>query len=131
MAASTFVQVQISAEVEAMSPDSHGWEGIERVPSPVLHWTDGETWTQREEEDACPESARAQFSHNEVRFTTKVSQAGKSLNCLCLGLLFRDSWACISVVSKSVLKIQASFVPLSPGRIILGISRSHLTSVIS
>lgn len=66
MAASTFVHVQISAEVEAVFTDSHGWEGIERAPSPVLHWTDGETWTQREEEDACPEPARAQFSRSQL-----------------------------------------------------------------
>lgn len=101
---------------------------------------EGKTWsriTQQGPESPTPSSflAMPHSLHycNKVPFATENSQGGKSLNCLHLGLFFRNSSTSISVFfpPKWMLKIQASFVLHDPGRIILGISRSHLTSFTS
>lgn len=109
----TLFQVQVSAELEATFTGSRGWEGTEMAPSAIFHKTNGESGTQRGE-DTWPEShSKGRVSHsqlssfltalhllhccNEVPFTMKNSQNGKSLNCLRLGLFFRNSLTSISV----------------------------------
>lgn len=107
----TLFQEQVSAELESTFMEVMG--GREQKQHPVRSFIsameklaprEGKTWsriTQQGPESPTPSSflAKPHSLHycNKVPFATENSQGGKSLNCLHLGLFFRNSSTSISV----------------------------------